>query len=362
MTRVALVPAMSFVAPVTLVAFVAAVTLMTLVAFVAAVTLMAPVAFVAAVTLVAFVAAVTLVAFMPAMSLMVALALTSAGVLVPIAIAVIAMTTGILVPTLILWPAVPTLGMGTVLCVGGLPVTTVSRVVLSGLGVAHLRLFPWQRLCSLRGTFCVGGGVGVVFVVFVVFVVAPGLGVVRLVGQQIVGSGPVERVTLVVSELEEAGVRVVENAHGVAVLEYLDPHPWPWHLVPHEVDGLCEPRPGYAAHDENVGVCRGLGQLPSPREHGALDVHPRAPPSGDLDHEGVRMPCGEPRGRRAQTHRRAPSRHAHRTATNKAARKRNISTTAVAPISATTTAHGYMKSISTSKARKSKVARYHRTW
>ena len=179
MPAVTFVPAMSFVAAVTLLAFVAAVIL---VAFVPAMSFAAPVAFVAAVTLLAFVAAVILVAFVAAVILV---AFVSA--------------------------------MSLALRVGALPVTTVSRVVLSSLGVAHLRLFPRQRLCSLRGTFCVGGGVGVVSVVFVVFVVAPGPGVVGSVVQQIVGSGPVNRVTLVVSVLEEAGVCVVEHVDDVAV-------------------------------------------------------------------------------------------------------------------------------------------------
>jgi hypothetical protein len=173
---------MSFVAAATLLAFVAAVILVAFVPampFVPAMSFAAPAAFVAAVALLAFVAAVTLLAFVTAVILV---AFVSA--------------------------------MSLALRVGALPVTTVSRVVLSSLGVAHLRLFPRQRLCSLRGTFCVGG---VVSVVFVVFVVAPGPGVVGSVVQQIVGSGPVNRVTLVVSVLEEAGVCVVEHVDDVAV-------------------------------------------------------------------------------------------------------------------------------------------------
>src|SRR5699024_11911198 len=63
-----------------------------------------------------------------------------------------------------------------------------------------------------------------------------------------------------------------------------------------------------------------------------------------------------------QAHRKTPSRQAHATATSSAPRKRNISTTAETPFSATTTAHGYMNSISTSKARKTIEARYQRAW
>src|SRR5699024_12773003 len=63
-----------------------------------------------------------------------------------------------------------------------------------------------------------------------------------------------------------------------------------------------------------------------------------------------------------QAHRKAPSLQAQATATSSAPRNRNISTTAEIPTSATTTAHGYMNNISTSKARKTIEARYQRAW
>jgi hypothetical protein len=58
----------------------------------------------------------------------------------------------------------------------------------------------------------------------------------------------------------------------------------------------------------------------------------------------------------------APSRHAYATPTKRIPRNTNISTTAVVPSSATTNVHGYMNTISMSKARKIIVTAYQRTW
>ncbi len=83
---------------------------------------------------------------------------------------------------------------------------------------------------------------------------------------------------------------LVEDGRDVLAPERLDAHARPWHLVPHLVDGLAEPRPGSAAQDEDVSVCRGTGYLPSALEHGVLGHHARACPSGHFDQQGVRVP------------------------------------------------------------------------
>ncbi|WP_446685932.1 hypothetical protein [Ornithinimicrobium kibberense] len=199
-------------------------------------------------------------------------------------------------------------------------------------------------------------------VVVVSTAVVPGRRVVPSASEQVVCSWAVLRILPVANAVKEEGVRVVEHGDDVVVLPGLHAHPRPRHLLPHEVDGLGKPWSGRAAHDEDVRICRGRRELPSAPDDRTLDEHPRARPPWNLDHQGVRVPGSESQACVAQTHRSAPSRHAHRTATNSAARNRNISTTAVVPISATTTAQGYMKSISTSKARKTSVVRYHRTW
>ena len=142
----------------------------------------------------------------------------------------------------------------------------------------------------------------------------------------------------------------------------IDASPRAGHLLPQPVQRLRQLRGRWAADGQDVGLCRGQSQPPAARQDVALDRGPGHPVPRRLCYKHVRVPDGEPTHRVAQTHRSAPSRQAHSTARKTPPRKTNISTIAVAPSRATTTDHGYMNSISTSNARKSSVARYHRTW
>jgi hypothetical protein len=133
-------------------------------------------------------------------------------------------------------------------------------------------------------------------------------------------------------------------------------------LGPHLVDGAAQIVIRLTGDDQQVrvgGASRhdhaSPGQL---RLHGQPD---RSAPWSDRQ-QSMGLPRRQPGQPLTYDHRSAPSRHAYTTAAISTPKNTNISTIAVTPICATTTAHGYMKSISTSKAKNSSVSAYQRTW
>ncbi|WP_299932635.1 hypothetical protein [uncultured Nocardioides sp.] len=75
-----------------------------------------------------------------------------------------------------------------------------------------------------------------------------------LLGEEFGGGGSLLRVTAVVVGVEQAGVCFVQSSTHLVAPVNVHAHPWSWHLVPDALDRLREPRPGFAAHDEYVGV------------------------------------------------------------------------------------------------------------
>src|SRR5690625_1925100 len=136
----------------------------------------------------------------------------------------------------------------------------------------------------------------------------------------------------------------------------------PWHLLPETAHYFCEIGPGLTTPREHVRICSGPRPTPTTARHLLFKLHPRQPMARHLIDEDPGCENRQPRQHLGQTHRKAPSLQGQATATSSAPRNRNISTTAETPTSATTTAHGYMNNISTSKARKTIEARYQRAW
>src|SRR5699024_6797719 len=133
------------------------------------------------------------------------------------------------------------------------------------------------------------------------------------------------------------------------------------HLLPDEVHQFRQFRAGHAAHRKDVRIGWGPRPSPSTAQHLMFELHTYRPLARRLDNEDVGSTDGESGEEFVQTHRNAPSRQAQATATSRAPRKRNISTTAESPFSITTTAQEYMNSSSTSEARKMMDPRYQRT-
>ena len=75
-----------------------------------------------------------------------------------------------------------------------------------------------------------------------------------LLGEEFGGGGSPLRVTAVVVGVEQAGVCFVQSSTHFVVRVHVHAHPRSRHLVPDALDRLREPRPGFAAHDEYVGV------------------------------------------------------------------------------------------------------------
>lgn len=75
-----------------------------------------------------------------------------------------------------------------------------------------------------------------------------------LLGEEFGGGGSLLRVVAVVVGVEQAGVCFVQSSIHLVALVHVHAHPWSRHLVPDDLDRLREPRPGFAAHDEYVGV------------------------------------------------------------------------------------------------------------
>jgi hypothetical protein len=135
---------------------------------------------------------------------------------------------------------------------------------------------------------------------------------------------------------------LVECGLHVVGIEELDADAWAEQLVPDLLHGLGQVWSWLATYRENVRVCRRLGRPPAALGHAPFQLGSDAPRTRRLDGEDVRASGGGSGENLVRIHRSAPSRQAHATATNSAARKRNISSTAVAPSWATTTAQGYM--------------------
>lgn len=62
------------------------------------------------------------------------------------------------------------------------------------------------------------------------------------------------RVVAVVVGVEQAGVCFVQSSTHLVGRVNVHAHPWSRHLVPDDLDRIREPRAGFAAHDEYVGV------------------------------------------------------------------------------------------------------------
>src|SRR5690625_1614850 len=121
----------------------------------------------------------------------------------------------------------------------------------------------------------------------------------------------------------------------------------PWHLLPETVHYFCEIGPGLTTHREHVRICSGPRPTPTTARHLLFKLHPRQPMARHLNDEDPGCANRQTRQHLGQTHRKAPSLQAQATATSSAPINRRITTTAETPPSATTTAHGYMNTIST---------------
>ncbi|WP_341229449.1 hypothetical protein, partial [Nocardioides salarius] len=75
-----------------------------------------------------------------------------------------------------------------------------------------------------------------------------------VLGEEFGGGGSLLRVTAVVVGVEQAGVCFVQSSTHFVARVHVHAHPWSWHLVPDALDRFRELRPGFAAHDEYVGV------------------------------------------------------------------------------------------------------------
>jgi|LULW01.1.fsa_nt_gb hypothetical protein len=75
-----------------------------------------------------------------------------------------------------------------------------------------------------------------------------------LLGEEFGGGGSLLRVTAVAVGVEQAGVCFVQSSTHLVARVHVNAHPRSRHLVPNAFDRLREPRPGFAAHDEYVGV------------------------------------------------------------------------------------------------------------
>lgn len=75
-----------------------------------------------------------------------------------------------------------------------------------------------------------------------------------LLGEEVEGGGSLLRVVAVVVGVEQAEVCFVQTSIHLVAPVHVYAHPWPRHLVPDDLDRLREPHPGFAAHDQYVGV------------------------------------------------------------------------------------------------------------
>ena len=151
--------------------------------------------------------------------------------------------------------------------------------------------------------------------------------------------------------LAQCGPPVVEYRHDVVARVQSDEGSRCGDLAPDHVDRSGQFGPRFTEHEEEVGVSRTHGEGPSATVQLCLRSPPELVAPRGVHHEGARPRQGPRAEPGDQVHRSAPSRQTYVTPTSRTARKPNISMTAVAPMSATTTAHGYMKIISMSKAK-----------
>src|SRR5699024_5673921 len=111
-----------------------------------------------------------------------------------------------------------------------------------------------------------------------------------------------------------------------------------------------EIKAGHTTDREHVRICSRPRPTPATARHLLFELHPREPMARDFKAEDPGCANRQTRQHVCQAHWKAPCIQAQSTATSSAPRNRNISTAAQIPTSATTTAHGYMNNISTSKA------------